>query len=334
MDMPMPMPRFRPACRYDRGAAVALARALRAAGLLIVSALAPAVVAAGPIDLQDDAAFKTRDGTTVRATVFRFQASAVRMQVLPTLGLLPQGTYQRAGLSIEDAVKVKALARLSDGDMLIANGGFSGAKVDRPIGLVMSGGNAISLPDYSVQRGDPASACPALRVDRPRRSGVLCVDPQGQILVQHLDTVEFESCVDAVQAGPLLVEAPGRNGICEQQTGDRAFLRTALCTRKTGAAAVVVTLDPVSLFDLAQWLAAPAAQGGLACDAALNLSGHTSSGALLRKGDAKAPWRKFGDGSFPLPNLIVITERAARTGVRPAAPARVLVPQQTRRLAP
>ncbi|MCB2000323.1 MAG: hypothetical protein KDH91_07915, partial [Rhodoferax sp.] len=92
---------------------MALARALRAAGLLVVSALAPAVVAAGPIDLQDDAAFKTRDGTTVRATVFRFQASAVRMQVLPTLGLLPQGTYQRAGLSIEDAVKVKALARLS-----------------------------------------------------------------------------------------------------------------------------------------------------------------------------------------------------------------------------
>ena len=333
MDKPVSTPGALPARPCGRGAA-ALARSLLVRCLLLASALVPGAAAAGPIELQDDASFKTRDGTTVRATVFRFQASAVRMQVLPTLGLLPEGTYQRAGLSIEDAVKVKALAALSDGDMLIANGGFSGAKVDRPLGLVMSGGNAISLPDYSMQRGDPDSACPALRVDRPRRSGVLCVDKQGQIRVQHLDTVEFESCVDAVQAGPLLVEAPGRNGICDQPTGDRAYLRTALCTRATGDTAVVVTLDPVALFDLAKWLAAPAAQGGLACAAALNLSGDSSSGALLRKGNQRAEWRKFGDGSFPLPNLIVITERAERTGVRPAAPARVLVPQQTRRLAP
>lgn len=329
--MRMPMPGFLSVCQYLRRAALR-ARSLPACCLLAASALAPA--AAGPIEVQDDASFKTRDGTVVRATVFRFSAAAVRMQVLPTLGLLPQGTYQRAGLSIEDAVKVKALATLGDGDMLIANGGFSGAKVDRPLGLVMSGGNAISLPDYSMQRGDPASSCPALRVDRPRRSGVLCVDKQEQILVQHLDTVQFESCVDAVQAGPLLVDAPGRNGICDQPSGDRAYLRTALCTRDTGAIALVVTLDPVPLFDLAQWLTAPATKGGLACDAALNLSGASSSGALLRKGNKRAAWRKFGDGSFPLPNLIVITERPAQASVRPAAPARVLVPQQTQRLAP
>lgn len=320
-----------PLRQHHRRRITARVRSLLACGLLAASVVAPAV--AGAIEVQEDASFKTRDGTVVRAAVFRFAASDVRLQVLPTIGLLPQSTYQRAGLSIEDAVKVEALGKLSDGDMLIANGGFSGAKVDRPLGLVMSGGNAISLPDYSMQRGDPASACPALREDRPRRSGVLCVDKKGQILVQHLDTVDFESCIDAVQAGPLLVEAPGRNGICDNPSADRPYLRTALCTRKD-ATALIVTLDPVPLFDLAQWLTAPSSAGGLACDAALNLSGASSSGALLRKGNAKTPWRQFGDGSFPLPNLIVITERPKRPSLRLAEPARVLVPQRTQRLVP
>lgn len=298
--------------------------------LLVASVLAP--IWAGPIELRENTSFKTASGATVQAAVFRFSASAVRLQILPTLGLLLQGPYQGSGLSIEDAVKVEALGKLSSGDMLIANGGFSGAKVDRALGLVISGGNAISLPDYSVQRGDPASTCAALRVDRPRRSGVLCVDKDRQILVQHLDKGDFESCTDAVQAGPMLVEAPGRNGICESPT-ERAYLRTALCTRNDDVA-LIVTLDPVTLFDLAQWLATPTSQGGLACNAALNLSGASSSGAQLRKGNTRSPWRKFGDGSFPLPNLIVITERPVQAGARPSAPARVLVPQRVQRLAP
>lgn len=309
-----------------------LARCL--VGACMGGAVVTAPVLAGPIDVHEDASFTARGGNTVRVVVFRFPVAAVRLQVLPTLGLLPQGPYQRAGLSVEDAVKVEALGKLSSGDMLITNGGFSGAKVDRPLGLVISGGNAISLPDYSMQRGDPSSACPALRQDRPRRSGVLCVDKNRQIRVQHLDAVDFESCTDAVQAGPLLVEAPGRNGICESTSGsERAYLRTAVCTREDDVV-LVVTRDPVGLFDLAQWLTDPVRAGGMACHAALNLSGDSSSGALLRQGNARAPWRKFGDGSFPLPNLIVITERPARPGVRPAAPARLLVPQQVQRLAP
>ncbi len=302
-------------------------------GVLLATGAAVAPAVAGPITVQANATFKMREGKDVRATVFRFPASAVRLQILPTLGLVAQSRYQRPGLSIEEAVKVDALGKLSTGDMLIANGGFSGAKVDRPIGLVISGGNAISLPDYAVQRGDPTSTCPSLRQDRPRRSGVLCADKRGRILVQHLDEVDFESCTDAVQAGPLLVEAPGRNGICESPPGESAYLRTALCTRGKDVA-LVVTRDPVPLFDLAQWLAAPTSQGGLACEAALNLSGDSSSGAQLRQGSARAPWRKYGDGSFPLPNLIVITERPARASQRPYAPARVLVPQQMPRLAP
>jgi len=127
----------------------------------------------------------------------------------------------------------------------------------------------------------------------------------------------------------MLVDAPGQNGICKGSTDDRPYRRTAVCSSGEDFA-LIVTEQPVLLYDLAEWLAAPKEKGGLACNSALNLSGDSSSGALYRSGGASAAWRKFGDGTFPLATLIVIGQRPNP----PSASGRVPVPSSLQSVMP
>ncbi len=285
--------------------------------LIAVIATAPALCA--EISVSRGEEFKTRAGTTISATVVRFAPPNVNVQVLATAGLRPAKSSERAGLSIEAASAVASLRTLSRGDLVIANGGFSGAQVDRPVGLTIAGGNVVSLPDYTIRRGDPGSQCPALRVDHVRHSGVLCVKQGGNVSIEHLDNMDIRSCFEALQAGPMLVDAPGQNGICRSATDDRPYRRTAACTSSDGFA-LIVTEQPVLLYDLAEWLAAPKDKGGLGCNSALNLSGDSSSGALYRSGGTGAPWRKIGDGTFPLATLIAVGQRPAPANNKVAVP--------------
>lgn len=85
----------------------------------------------------------------------------------------------------------------------------------------------------------------------------------------------------ALQAGPLVVDPGGRNGI--NTDGPRAA-RTALCL--TPARAVVVVVDgAVSLYELGALLARPQPAGGFGCERALNLDGGTSTQASFRLAD-------------------------------------------------
>jgi hypothetical protein len=78
--------------------------------------------------------------------------------------------------------------------------------------------------------------------------------------------------------------------------------RTVVCAE--GARLLVVVTSPVSLRDLARWLATPAAQGGPGCTAALNLDGGPSTQL-----DARLPGLNLQLGGAEVPNALVVIPR-------------------------
>jgi uncharacterized protein YigE (DUF2233 family) len=79
-----------------------------------------------------------------------------------------------------------------------------------------------------------------------------------------------------VQSGPILIEPNGAAGI-RSNDGVRT-MRTSVCATPQAVVFVVVQ-GGLSLYELADLLAAPAASGGFACAAALNLDGGPSTQA-------------------------------------------------------
>jgi hypothetical protein len=100
----------------------------------------------------------------------------------------------------------------------------------------------------------------------------------------------------AVQGMPRLV-VDGRVPALKPQRARR----TAVCVAGD-AVVLVATRSRVEGADLARWLAAPARDGGLGCDEALNLDGGSSTQLVAR-------WNGFAasiDGASGVPNALVV----------------------------
>lgn len=113
-----------------------------------------------------------------------------------------------------------------------------------------------------------------------------------------------------MQAGPMLVDAPGVNGIsADSQFADRAN-RSAICvTEKDVTFLAVVGADGfgVTLRDLAAVLAEQEASGGFQCTRALNLDGGWSTQVAYREGSVI---RKIGS-MRKVRNVLVVRRKAA-----------------------
>ena len=79
---------------------------------------------------------------------------------------------------------------------------------------------------------------------------------------------------------------------------------------RDSVAHVIVTLDPVTLHDLARCLATPRERQGVGCTSAINLSGDTSSGALYAPGAGKVPVVS-GPAGFAQASFVLVTPRSA-----------------------
>lgn len=252
----------------------------------------------------------TKSGDNAKAVVFDFRADRIRLVTISTLAMKPDygrgSTGLPSGISVGHAADLPEIRRRSQRELLLINGGFSGSQTSRPIGLLISDGRTISLPNFQIQKGDPESSCRLRQKDRYRFSGVVCVGNEGAIKMGRLEEVKLEECEEAIQAGPVLVESGGQIGVCEPRPEDAPSLRTALCQRGDQTSAIIVH-DPVQLFDFAKWLAAPIASGGLGCSVAVNLSGDTSTGAVYLSGPNKKI--KYGPGTFPQASLIAVFPR-------------------------
>jgi hypothetical protein len=283
--------------------------ALSAAALMLTSVPA----AAAPGDIERSVHRVARSGGEPAAVVtYAFDANRMRVQVLLATSLLDRAQQRRgSGVSVQAAAELPAVRKLMRHEMLLVNGGFSTSTTDRPAGLLISDGNAVTVPNYAMRRADPDNACPALRSERLRLSALLCVRADHSLSVGPMDDDAISRCEQAIQTGPVLLDKSGQPEVCASN-GERAYLRTALCQRDARVHVVIAT-DPMTLHDLARWLAAPPAEGGLGCSAAINMSGDTSTGALYSAGAGSKP-RIDGPGGFAQASFLLVTPRTAPGG--------------------
>ena len=122
----------------------------------------------------------------------------------------------------------------------------------------------------------------------------------------HFSSYSPGLCQQALQAGPMLVKPGGTNGISSGEQKVKApYVRTAICLSNNTELKIIITLDKTHLFSMAKWLVSPKESGGVGCQSALNLSGDTSSGIIIKPPSKKA-LTYIGDGSFSIPSAIII----------------------------
>lgn len=241
-------------------------------------------------------------GSPVRSVVFELDPAAVHAHVISTALLKPEAQRSGSGLSIQDAAKHPEVQSLARKEALLVNGGYSGSQTSRPVGLLISNGQIISVPKYVLDKGEPKSNCPALRKDHYAYDGIVCGLSGGELRIDALTHVNVEECREAVQTGPVLVESVGQIPYCGAPDY-KSWARTALCSLP-GRVKVIVTLDPISMRDLATWLARPEAKGGLGCTSAVNLPTYGSAVAIYFPGHG-GQQSEFGAGLMPQASLIM-----------------------------
>jgi hypothetical protein len=133
-------------------------------------------------------------------------------------------------------------------------------------------------------------------------SGIAYSGRAGVAIGYRKELADRSGMTSAVQVGPVLVDAGGRVGVLNSRH-DREE-RSAICTRENEFATFVVE-GGLSLYQLAELLARPAAEGGFGCDVALNLDGGPSTQALFRT----ANQRLFVPGGWPVQNALVVSSR-------------------------
>jgi uncharacterized protein YigE (DUF2233 family) len=272
-----------------------------------LAAVAACSATAGEIE-RSEQRIEAAGAQPVRVVVHSFDVQRMRVQVLPSTALLGNQRRRGSGVSVQAAAELPTVKKLMRHEMLLFNGGFSTTSTDRPAGLLIADGQAVTVPNYAVLRAQPDSDCPALRKERLRLSALLCVPTQGGLSVGPMDEDSIARCSQALQAGPMLLGSDGQPDVCPS-TSERAYIRTAVCLRDS-VAHVIVTLDPVTLHDLARWLATPRERQGLGCTSAINLSGDTSSGALYAPGAGKVPVVS-GPAGFAQASFVLVTPRSA-----------------------
>jgi len=183
-------------------------------------------------------------------------------------------------------VEAKALRR-KQGAILAVNGGFfdiDGASRLTPLGDLVSGGKRIS--SYSPKAGS------ALLFEKDGAPGIAFSKDAGAL----------GALAEAVQAGPMVVDPGGKNGILKNDYNRHN--RTAVCLAE-GQLVIVVVEGGVSLFELGEILSAPASDGGFACERAMNLDGGPSTQASFRAGGRTAEI----EGVWPAQNVVLVMER-------------------------
>jgi uncharacterized protein YigE (DUF2233 family) len=227
--------------------------------LLPLAAAAPT----GAIDWkQIDAGVETAETTiqpdaeagSIPVFVVRIDPSRVRISVLdPVLAVREAGRASGA-YSLREMLGIGT-------PHAVINGGFTGSfTYPIPTGLVRHAGDTRS----------------PLNAASKTQSGVFCVrDGTPSILAKS--EYRTESCDEALQSGPRVVELPGKNGIHRNEREGTLHERSIVAIDDSGQL-LFVRSGPAHLFDLAELLLREEAAGGLDCAVALNLSGDLESG--------------------------------------------------------
>jgi uncharacterized protein YigE (DUF2233 family) len=220
-----------------------------------------------------------------RISVARFDTRRFRLRVVR----LYAGAGSSSQQAMQQAYLIPSLRRLNDELRPIAamNGGYvTSYAFPSPTGLVRVNGKSVSAMSTSRLL-----------------SGVLCLTPRGQLDILKTTTDPGAKCSDALQSGPLLVEASGKNGIAASEPASRAFDRSVVCVDGSKRA-LLIRAERTALYDLAQFLLRPSGDGGLGCKVAINLSGDADSGLIWHEGKAL---KSAGSIDASLATALVVT---------------------------
>jgi len=132
-------------------------------------------------------------------------------------------------------------------------------------------------------------------------SGVVTSGRDGIGITYRKNFTDRSGVSHALQAGPILVDPGGIKGIYKV---DKRYNRSALCLRGSSFTAFVVE-GGISLFQLADLLSLPEAEGGFGCDIAINLDGGPSTQAALRAGSAQAEI----PGEWTVHNALIVSRK-------------------------
>ena len=153
--------------------------------------------------------------------------------------------------------------RKHEGAVLAVNGGFF--DIDREERLTPAG--------YLVAQGREVSAA-----REGAGSAVLYRQDNVVGIGWSKDIAALKGVSEAVQAGPMLVEPGGKNGI--RANDFNRHDRTAICLAP-GGILVLVEKGGLSLYEIAAILSTPEKDGGFGCERAINLDGGPSTQASV-----------------------------------------------------
>lgn len=184
---------------------------------------------------------------------------------------------------------IRELISLLDTEVII-NGGFSAAySLPLPAGLLVENNKVISR----------------LNISSTTQSGVFCVAKKGNSII-HKEQYKDGECIYAVQAGPILVESPGKRVVYKNEPKKYQKYRRSIIGIDKKGKLLLITSSEANLYDLAQFLIKTESQGGLDCIAALNLSGDVESGIYMRNKDIPIV---SGNVDVPIASAISISKK-------------------------
>jgi uncharacterized protein YigE (DUF2233 family) len=216
-------------------------------------------------------------GSKLEVNVVRINPAKYAVRVVDTYGTL---TRQHVQYPVYTIGQIAPIIK----PLVMINGGFASSyTLPIPAGLLVDNNRVVTR----------------LNTLSKTQSGVLCIKGSSVRILRKEQYVK-EDCVSALQAGPLLLDAPGKLGISQAERAKK-FRRSFVATDGKGNLIMGVT-NEASLHDLAKFLA-KAEPTGIQATAVLNLSGDIES-ALYVKTDSKEII--FGMIDVPVASTIAI----------------------------
>jgi uncharacterized protein YigE (DUF2233 family) len=184
---------------------------------------------------------------------------------------------------------------------------YSLRELDRHLhpGAVINGGftNSLVLPTPSGWVKVAGRETNRVNALSKVQTGVLCIDSSGKASILRPTNQERSRCQFAVQAGPIVVEDPGVNGISSGRVNDR-YERSLIGIGREDLVFLIHT-STASLFDIAEALTGKV-PNGLNLRVALNLDGDGDSGLLWHEGNGQTT---IGNIDATIPTAIAVMSR-------------------------
>ncbi len=176
----------------------------------------------------------------------------------------------------------------------IINGGFTASyELPIPVGLIVHDGRTISQINKSTSS---------------LQNGIFCIIDSRIDGIRIIKSSEYgkTKCFEALQNGPLII-TNGRNNIGNPNKSflKKAYSRSIVAIDRDNKILFIQT-EPISLSDLVELLVKNQADGGLSCVSALNLSGSTDSGMILK---SYRGLKSFGSIDSTVPSVILAFPR-------------------------